>query len=527
MEKIKFDFAGSARKEKNLKEKAMHRANLCMLLSSDIIEVVALIIAYSRFSFGLIKPANFVLCLIILLVAAAISTTGFFGLKYQLGYMYVNLSVYFLALECVCNYVALPAFSFLIILILVPSMMYNHKKYMNVVTLVCSIITIINTVTNMIMFKQSGVTAEVSNYAYASIQGDITLVLMVSLVFEAAMLICFTLNKKGIDEQIAQIEKDEKETAELMDSIANIGSKIDASVQSVAALVEEVNEDTKGVTAAMNDVAAGMETTLTSINEQTKTTEKIQIVVKETADVAESLGSIAKTSADSVREGIVLVKDVVAQTTVMEEENNKVKVSMEELHEHTVDMEKIIGIIQNISSKTNLLALNASIEAARAGDAGRGFAVVADQIRVLSEQTKNATGDIQVIINQLNDNSNETITSMDAVIEKINQQIEMIHKIEQNFNSIETGINTLDESVRLVNEKTGDLMDTNDIITDSIHNLSATTEEISAASEETTAMCAQNQERFETVNEVIVSLSTESAKMGEYIERYNREKGNQ
>lgn len=526
MEKMKFDFKGNRRKPKNLQEKAAHRANLCMLLTTDIIEAVALLIAFSRFQFGIMKPTQFIVCALLLVIGALICSTGYFGLKYDPRFLGVNLGIYFIALETVCVITALSAFTFLIVVILVPVMMYNQKMNMRIVAGVAGAFTIINTVLNLNNMRAAGISAA-TPYAYATIQGNITLVTMVTFVFGAAMLICFALTKKSNDEQIAAIEKAEKDTAEIMDSIASIGAKIDASVQSVAALVEEVNEDTKGVTSAMNDVASGMETTLVSINEQTKTTEKIQTVVKETAVVAESLGNIAKTSAHSVREGIVLVRDVVDQTTVMEEENNKVKVSMEELHEHTMDMEKIIGIIQNISNKTNLLALNASIEAARAGEAGRGFAVVADQIRVLSEQTKSATGDIQVIINQLNDNSNETITSMDSVIDKINTQIEMIHKIEENFNSIEAGINTLDESVRLVNEKTTDLMETNDIITDSIHNLSATTEEISAASEETTAMCAQNQERFETVNEVIVALSTESSKMGEYIERYNREKGNQ
>ena len=106
-------------------------------------------------------------------------------------------------------------------------------------------------------------------------------------------------------------------------------------------------------------------------------------------------------------------------------------------------MEKIINIIQQISSQTNLLALNASIEAARAGDAGRGFAVVADEIRNLSEQTKQSTQNISEIIGKLNENANETLRSMDSVMNKISDQVTMIRDIESNFGQIQSGIGEL------------------------------------------------------------------------------------
>lgn len=180
-----------------------------------------------------------------------------------------------------------------------------------------------------------------------------------------------------------------------------------------------------------------------------------------------------------------------------ERENHTVKSNMTALHDHTKDMQKIIGIIQQISSRTNLLALNATIEAARAGEAGKGFAVVAEEIRMLSEQTKDSTENIESIITKLNDNATDTITSMDTVMNEMEKSEDM-------------------------NEKTRLLTETNKTLIDDTNTLSSTSEEISASSEETCAMCSDNAERFKTVNNVIAELTADAGKMNVFIEEYDR-----
>ena len=180
-----------------------------------------------------------------------------------------------------------------------------------------------------------------------------------------------------------------------------------------------------------------------------------------------------------------------------ERENHTVKSNMTALHDHTKDMQKIIGIIQQISSRTNLLALNATIEAARAGEAGKGFAVVAEEIRMLSEQTKDSTENIESIITKLKDNATDTITSMDTVMNEMEKSEDM-------------------------NEKTRLLTETNKTLIDDTNTLSSTSEEISASSEETCAMCSDNAERFKTVNNVIAELTADAGKMNVFIEEYDR-----
>ena len=306
-----------------------------------------------------------------------------------------------------------------------------------------------------------------------------------------------------------------------MDAIIAVGKSINVSTQSIQALVEEMSESTMCVTQAMNDVAISMEGTVGSIQEQAAMTGRIQDVILDTVSISDTLESIATESEHDVVSGQKLVETIVSQTELIEQENTLVKSNMSELHSHTKDMEKIIGIIQQISSQTNLLALNASIEAARAGDAGKGFAVVANEIRVLSEQTKQSTENIEAIISKLNQNATDTISSMDTVMAEVAAQVDMIRDIAENFSHIRTGLYELKDKSSEMSDKTKLLQETNAVIVDNNNNLSSTSEEVSASAEETTAMCSDNTERFKVVNNVLTNLITEAAKMDRYINEYN------
>lgn len=288
-----------------------------------------------------------------------------------------------------------------------------------------------------------------------------------TLAFILGVTICIAARAAKIhnEETLDEFERNRSKQVSMMDSIVTVGQSVNESTQSIHALVEELSEATNSVNTAMADVAASMESTSSSIQEQAEVTGRIQDIINETVEMSDEL--------------------------------------------------------EQISAQTNLLALNASIEAARAGDAGKGFAVVAEEIRVLSEQTKQSTENIEEIINKLDQNATDTITSMDHVMDKIGDQVAMIHEIKEDFAGIRSGMSDLKENSIHMSDNVRTLKESNTTLVDSTNTLSSTSEEVSASAEETNAMWADNAERFNVINDVLEKLTAETSRMDGFIHEYN------
>ncbi len=271
-----------------------------------------------------------------------------------------------------------------------------------------------------------------------------------------------------------------------------------ASSQTVVLASAEMDK-TAGVTANLtNEIACAIDNISRGLSEQSMSI----------ADSAEMTNQLSKKI-----EGVVIVSDIVAKSssdantvsvegkhTVMELKQKsqqtkqivgQVITSIQELGAYSQAIENILKTITSISAETNLLSLNASIEAARAGDAGKGFAVVANEVRKLATQSSQAAGEIAQIISDIQDKitNAEKITDKVYVITK--EQDEYVGCTENAFDKINTSIGNILHNILDLNTAVKDMDGYKNKITDSIYDVSSIAEESAAAAEEIAASTAE------------------------------------
>lgn len=175
-------------------------------------------------------------------------------------------------------------------------------------------------------------------------------------------------------------------------------------------------------------------------------------------------------------------------------------------NQSAMKIQEVVNIISSIAEETNLLSLNASIEAARAGDAGRGFAVVADNIRKLAEQSGESAKQIEAIVKALINESSKAVTTMNEVKVIMEAQNENINKTSEVFTYVKQNIEESAEEIDIIAETTKTLDALREKVIDSVQNLSAIAEENAASTEETSATITEVSNAVYQITESVTNL---------------------
>ncbi|MBP3678442.1 MAG: chemotaxis protein, partial [Agathobacter sp.] len=253
------------------------------------------------------------------------------------------------------------------------------------------------------------------------------------------------------------------------------------------------------------------------IQNQSMMTQNIQEHLEQVVQRAETMLQTANESETLNKDSLEKIHRLRNEALTLIETNDMVAESMKQLQQNVESVKEITNTIMDISSQTNLLSLNASIESARAGEAGRGFAVVADEIRTLSERTKQETENISQILGDLAKNTEETAVAVKKSLEIGNVQETMVMEIAEQFEKLNANISELGYDVNEIGHGLNNLAKANTEIVSDITTLSATTEEVTASAQQSTELTEENYQSAVEAKEILDNILEVSHEMDAYI----------
>lgn len=287
-----------------------------------------------------------------------------------------------------------------------------------------------------------------------------------------------------------------------MDSFRSSMLSVKNTTDAVESGSTDMKEKTENAVNANEQVATAIGNVAAEVSQQASAVDQMIENVASLADAGKAVSTAVEEALQYMKQLDGNSADMKAKMESMSEESAHMDVNVQEISEKIdvtskgiQEMETILGSIEEIASETNLLALNASIEAARAGDAGRGFAVVADSIKGLSENTSNELENIRKIISTLVENFKECEKCIELVVKSNQSSTESTKDVIESFRIINNDVVSTNEKLTVVHETDEkmmkDIMEIDNqvkVIGQAAESNAAATQEITASSEELTAL---------------------------------------
>lgn len=324
------------------------------------------------------------------------------------------------------------------------------------------------------------------------------------------------LEKVMKGEQMNEVKSEKEKSEQILSDVLTLGNTVKENTNKADALMEELNDATTTALETLKAVADSNNDNAKNIESQTVMTSNIQEMIITADSNASRMERIAGDSLNMVSEGRKLVEKLDDKASNISAMNEQVMNTINEFVKNAIEVRGITDKINGISSQTNLLSLNASIESARAGEAGRGFAVVADEIRNLADETQTLTAEINGIVETLENNASGTKETVSKVVASIEDEKVLIDDSMGTYVKMEDMFKQLYESVTDTQKQLKQIVDSNNAIVDSINQLSAASEEVAASMDMAVELSNNNMAKTKEAGGLMEEIVTSANQLDKY-----------
>ena len=273
-----------------------------------------------------------------------------------------------------------------------------------------------------------------------------TFLIAISIAFVALGVVAAVIIARQIAKPLQQVQQVVEALAEgdltqasqvhSSDEIGQVATALNVTVENLRQAIGLVADATNELAGTSQQMAAASEEVSASIEEVASTTNQFSSALDMMNESAQSMGEKADNISKQALQGEDAIEDIVKQMNGLRDDTQHMSDDVTKLGTLSNEVGKIVDVISAIADQTNLLALNAAIEAARAGEHGRGFAVVADEVRKLAEQSSAATSEITSLINQIQGGISSTVSGMDHSTNQATHAMDSVDKSGQILRSI-------------------------------------------------------------------------------------------
>ena len=312
---------------------------------------------------------------------------------------------------------------------------------------------------------------------------------------------------------VTKAQNEKEQSDELLHTTLEVAANISANIENVVVETGNLKKAIGQTSFAMNDLANGANDASVAMEEQASSTARIGRYIKGVEASTYKIIDESQEAQNNLEHGSQIMSELIQQVKNSEASGRLVTQKVTGLKEYADRMQEIMGLISNVADQTGLLALNASIEAARAGDAGRGFGVVASEISSLSEQTNAAADDITDLIKNIMVSIDEAANAMNLLLESSRVQNSYVGNTAESFEKIYNSTKGIINEAANLKQAVAVVTKENLQIEEKIGHVSSITEEVTARSEETLEACNLNLESVEEVTAIMDTLKAEARKL--------------